>query len=183
MFIQPTGGDGANSVVIPQWLPWSLVAVGGAVLTVVMVIVVRGWGRRGGQTGPGTREIDAALGHRQTAAELADLKSQLIEVKKLAATVADDLDRRAERLERLIAQADEMLEVAERQSYGPQSRAEAQQGRPRSIPAPAAPSPTDDLAQRVFMLADEGRSALQIAQVLRQPVGNIELMLALRGGR
>lgn len=181
MFIQPLGegaGTANGGTVIPPWLPWALVGVGGAVLAVVLLMVLRG-GRAG-------KRSDDGHEHRQSAAELADLKSQLLEVKRLAATVADDLDRRAERLERLIAQADELLEGTERETYtssntspGGLTRGE----RLRSAPAPAAPSPTDDLAQRVFMLADEGRSAVQIAQVLRQPVGNVELMLALRGGR
>ncbi|HZW06740.1 MAG TPA: hypothetical protein VFF65_06425, partial [Phycisphaerales bacterium] len=80
-------------------------------------------------------------------------------------------DRRAERLERLIAQADDLLDRS------------AESEPARSSRARTSSPPVDDLAQRVFALADEGRSAVQIAQALRQPVGNIELMLALRGDR
>lgn len=152
-------GEGVGGGV-PAWLPWLLVGVGGVLLAGVAVMLLRG---------RGTKTEDP-----RAAAELADLKNRLVEVKKLAATVADDLDRRAERLERLIAQADELLERGQEENRPP-----VKGSRGRALSAP----PVDDLAQRVFALADEGHSALQIAQVLRQPVGNVELMLALRGER
>lgn len=152
-----TGAGGA----VPLWLPWALVGVGGVLLTAVLVTMLR-----------------ARASHRAGGGELADLEHRLIEVKKLAATVADDLDRRAQRLERLIARADELLE----RDGGAEDRPSAQT---RSAQRPPATPTTavDDLALRVFELADRGHSALQIAQALRQPIGNIELMLALRGGR
>ena len=167
MVIQAADGAGGGGVV-PSWLPWILVGSGVGVLLLVGVMLLRGRSAAGGN-GSSVR----------AAGETADLKHQLIEVKKLAATVADDLDRRAERLERLIAQADEALERSARTrsedgaTTGGRTRATG--GQPLA--------PVDDLTQRVFALADQGRTPVQIAQALRQPVGNIELMLALRGER
>jgi hypothetical protein len=163
-FMLADGTDAAAASAVPAWLPWALVGAGGILLLVVIPMLVKG---KGAATAPRANE--------HAAAELADLKNRLVEVKKLAATVADDLDKRAERLERLIAQADELLE------RGADEPPAARGSGGRSA---VGASPTvDDMAQRVFALADLGKSAHQIAQALRQPVGNIELMLALRGPR
>lgn len=154
----------ATGGVVPPWVPWVLVCVGGLLLTGVLLAVLRaGASRRTGAHAQG---------------ELADLENRLIEVKKLAATVADDLDRRAQRLERLIARADDLLERDAEQADRPPAQS---RGAPR--PPMGSATAVDDLALRVFELADRGQTALQIAQALRQPVGNVELMLALRGGR
>lgn len=142
---------------VPAWLPWGLVGSGVLILGLVIGLLLK-------HRKPVASDPQAA----RAASELADLKNQLIEVKKLAATVADDLDKRAERLERLIAQADSIAQTQEQAPTSPQ--------RPATLP------PVDDLTQRVFTLADQGRTPVQIAQALRQPVGNVELMLALRGG-
>lgn len=161
-------GTAADGGMVPAWLPWVLVGVGGLVLAGVVLALLQGRAVR--RTGSG----------RHAQGELADLENRLIEVKKLAATVADDLDRRAQRLERLIAQADELLE-REGDAAGPARPMSQSRGVPR--PPLGSATAVDDLAQRVFDLADRGQSALQIAQALRQPVGNVELMLALRGDR
>lgn len=171
MFIQVGAAEGAAGVVVPSWLPWVLVGMGVVVLGVVLVMLVRGRGSAG------------AAGNGRAAGEVADLRNQLVEVKKLAATVADDLDRRAARLERLIAQADEVLEGGRERGERVADEPVQRGGPTRARSAEAGLAPVDDLAQRVFALADQGRSAVQIAQALRQPVGNVELMLALRGGR
>ncbi|MFT3684889.1 MAG: hypothetical protein QM783_08170 [Phycisphaerales bacterium] len=155
----------ATSLTLPTWLPWALVGVGVVLLAVVGAIFAAS--RKADTSAP--RD---AIERAKAAAELADLKNQLVEVKRLAAAVADDLDRRAERLERLIADADGLID-----------RAPAAVSTPRRLNQPAEAPPIDDLTQRIFTLADQGKSAVQIAQALRQPVGNIELMLALRGGR
>lgn len=143
------------------WLPWALVGLGVALLVVVVWVMAASARRR--VAAGGTERARAA-------AELAELRNQLLEVKRLAAAVADDLDGRAERLERLIAEADGALD---------RPRAPVA----RRMGAQVDALPMDDLAQRIFALADQGRSAVEIAQALRQPVGNVELMLALRGSR
>lgn len=167
--MEENGGTAAAGGGVPVWLPWGLVGVGMLLLSVVIALLVRG------------RAVSAAS--PRAGAEVADLQHSLVEVKKLAATVADDLDRRAERLERLIAKADELLE---RGTGEPTEKSPPSVGRGGSRglrKESGSPPAVDDLAQRVFALADQGRTAQQIAQALRQPIGNIELMLALRGER
>jgi hypothetical protein len=150
-----------TGLTLPTWFPWVLVGIGVVLLTVVIVVA----------TASRRRDVQREAAERaKSAAEIADLKNQLVEVKRLAAAVADDLDRRAEKLERLIAEADGVLDRPPTPT-------------PRRLGQPADSPPVDDLAQRIFMLADQGKSPVQIAQALRQPVGNVELMLALRGGR
>ena len=173
MLADETGGTPGGGIAIPAWLPWGLVVGGVVLLAVVVVLLARGR-NNGGESG------DA--GRARAAAELTDLKNQLVEVKKLAATVAEDLDRRAERLERLIAHADGLIERGAGETQNASDAGFQRRPGTTRVEQPSL-SPVDDLSQRVFSLADQGRSAVQIAQALRQPVGNVELMLALRGGR
>lgn len=167
------GSNGIDAAAggVPAWLPWVLVGVGLLLLCGVIVLLVRG------------RTATATRAQPQAVAELAELQNSLVEVKKLAASVADDLDRRAERLERLIAKADELLERGTGEPPEESTQHGSRGGGRGLRQTSGSPPAVDDLAQRVFALADQGRTAQQIAQALRQPIGNIELMLALRGER
>jgi hypothetical protein len=165
------GGTDTAGGAVPVWLPWALVGVGLVLLCGVIVLLVRG------------RTAAATPARPQAGAELAELQNSLVEVKKLAASVADDLDRRAERLERLIAQADDLIERGTGETPEASAQKGSRDGGRGLRQTSGSPPAVDDLAQRVFALADQGGTAQQIAQALRQPIGNIELMLALRGER
>lgn len=45
---------------------------------------------------------------------------------------------------------------------------------------PAEPEPADELSRNVYRLADAGNTSVEIAQTLREHVGKVELILALR---
>lgn len=95
--------------------------------------------------------------------------------------VADELDRRAERLEKLIAEADAKLARLERLSAGavtPDPLAVLAETKPRAAAAPMHDG--DPLAGEVYRLADSGLPPVQIAQKLGQHTGKVELILALR---
>ena len=106
-----------------------------------------------------------------------------------AGRMAAQLDGKAARLEQLLAEADERIEMltAMLEAAGYEVAVETTSGVAAAAEEPAptittTPSePMDPLTRDVFRLAREGRSAVQIAQMLDEQVGKIELILALRG--
>lgn len=103
-------------------------------------------------------------------AESDDLRRLMAEATELAAALSAQLDERAERLQRLIDEADARLGTR----LPRDEPAGVHEEEPRAIPA------ADPLAQRIFDLADEGLTPVQIAQRLDQHTGKVELILALR---
>lgn len=118
----------------------------------------------------------------------------------LAARLAATLDQRAERLERLIAAADERLaalaEAADSNARSPApsvatrvdataagaEAASAPRRRAANRPRPGrAAAPADPTTSRIYSLADAGSSAASIARDVGEPIGKVELILALRG--
>jgi DNA-binding NarL/FixJ family response regulator len=98
----------------------------------------------------------------------------LVELEQMARQMTAQLETRAVKLELLIKEADEKIATL-RQVQGSNPRP----ARIDSIPGlPAAP---DTRHAQVYELADQGRSARQIAQQLNRPQGEIELIIALRG--
>ena len=129
------------------------------------------------------------------------------ELDELGKRLADELDTRADRLEKLIADADDRLSRLERltaasvylapestsaltevKHFGPRDPAQPTHGAPApsAIPthrsAAAVIAEIDPLAGEVYKLADTGLLPVQIAQKLSQHTGKIELLLALRRG-
>lgn len=121
------------------------------------------------------------------------LETLMKDVRELTRLCAQQLDSRAERIEKLLEQADERIR-----------RLEAASGTGREAPLvetkPASPTrttksasrldstrssppefPQDPLARQVYELADQGRSPVEIAGSLEEHVGKVELILALRG--
>lgn len=89
----------------------------------------------------------------------------------------DGLERRLERLEKLLEQTDERMTRLERP---PAAIAPA----PRTMDLkPGAGDPSDPLTLSVYALADRGHEPLDIARQLDEQVGKVELILALRKSR
>ncbi len=98
------------------------------------------------------------------------------DMKELTERLAEELDRKAARLEKLIAAADERVRRLEaglvRETRVVEVKPEA---RRRDIGIETA-------HREVYELADAGLSALEIATKLGQPTGQVELILNLRKG-
>lgn len=109
-----------------------------------------------------------------------DLRALARDLEELGERLAHRLDEKAEKLERLLAQADERLSTlqdAPAPTYtnigaGRAKRAQA----PRLVTESADPS-----TERIYALADSGVTAKDIAQQLDEPIGKVQLILALRG--
>lgn len=143
---------------------------------------------------------------RQERATRRDLDVLATEIEDMARRVGEDLERKAARLERLLAEADHRiarLQAATERDAGhatprhdppsagdPASPDAASGSGPPRHAAPnldggARPALTDNgmvdpLTRRVHDLSDRGRSAAEIAQALNEHVGKVELILALR---
>lgn len=121
------------------------------------------------------------------------LESLMRDVRELTRLCAQQLDSRAERIEVLLAKADERIRRLEAEDGGRRS-APLVEGKP-SVPSRAvrpaaaldlrdragAEFPADPVARQVYELADQGRSPVEIAGALEEHVGKVELILALRG--
>jgi hypothetical protein len=124
---------------------------------------------------------------KATKAEAAALANDL---EELTERLANQLDVKAERVEALIAAADERIRQLERlQMELPRSgsvdpRLVEPRHRVRHEPAAAAPGgATVEAAHReVYELADQGLSPVEIARKLDRHTGQIELILNLRRG-
>lgn len=106
--------------------------------------------------------------------------------ERLTRELIDELEARAERLERLIGRAEtaiaQLRESEQRASARPQTViAEAKLRNVPSAPEPSIIS--DPMHREVCAMSDEGLSAVDIARRLQMPTGQVELILNLRGRR
>jgi hypothetical protein len=99
------------------------------------------------------------------------MQNVLVEMAEMARQITAQLDTRAAKLEMLIKEADQKL-AALKSATEPSSLPQAQ--------AEMESAPPDPQHAQVYALADQGHSPGQIAQQLKRPSGEIELILALR---
>lgn len=105
--------------------------------------------------------------------------------EKLTRELIDELEARAERLERLIERAEttitELRASEQRAAAKPTVIAEAKM---KHAPTTQEPSIfTDPMHREVCAMADDGLSPVDIARRLQMPTGQVELILNLRGKR
>jgi hypothetical protein len=99
------------------------------------------------------------------------------DMKELTERLAVELDRKAERLEKLIAAADERILRLEGTVRAETRVVEVKpEARRREV------SPLESVHREVYELADAGLTPVEIAKKLDQPTGHIELILNLRKG-
>jgi hypothetical protein len=100
------------------------------------------------------------------------------DMKELTERLAEELDRKAARLEKLIAAADERVRRLEaglvRETRVVEVKPEARRRE--------SGSGLESAHREVYELADAGLTALEIATKLGQPTGQVELILNLRKG-
>lgn len=127
-----------------------------------------------------------ALSHERNVER--QMQNLLVELSEMARQISAQLDTRSQKLEMLIQDADERI-AALKQMAGKQPAAhtnpppqrewtEPVPSMTRSIPIPEPAVETTH--QPVYDLADQGRSASEIARELDRPRGEVELILALR---
>jgi hypothetical protein len=113
------------------------------------------------------------------------MQNLLVELSEMARQITAQLDTRAARLELLIKEADEKL-AALRKATGvaapllPAEPATAQDVELAPPTVEAKPAEIDARHAEVYRLADEGRGANEISRLVNRPMGEIELILALR---
>lgn len=117
------------------------------------------------------------------AGELAELGS---DIEELAERLAAQLDAKAAKIEKLIAEADLRLAALERAGAPLAEPTPARMSEPRAEPRPARFVAARDLdpdpvSREIFRLADDGRSPAEIAKATNEQIGKIQLILALRG--
>ena len=173
--VGPLGGTGGGSGVGPGGgIVQAVVMVAGIVIVGVFIVAsIRGKiARRRAAVLPPRERLETI---RKEAAARADSHAIEAHLLDTAQRLAAQLDAKAERLEQLLAEADERLASYEARldAAGHQSNGHADAERGPAIPA-------DPLATAVYRLADEGRDPIAIARELDEQTGKVELILALR---
>jgi hypothetical protein len=156
-------------------LPAMLLALGALVIIAVLVRLVRRRAAATSESGMTPRQrIEAIRAGEAGASDAHAVEARLLET---AQRLAGQLDAKADRLEQLIAAADERIEA-----LGARAGGAAQQAAPtvaRSRRDEAA-HPPDPLTAAVYEMADLGRDPVEIARALDEQIGKVELILALR---
>jgi hypothetical protein len=149
---------------------WAVIAMG--VLTVLYAVFLRPMRQRKDPLARAGEQRGMLA--RQRAVEK-QMETLLVELSGMARQITAQLDTRAAKLEALIHEADEKI-AALQASPAPRPEAPGIAG--------AEPAQLDDPRHMpVYVLADAGMNAPQIAQRLSRPVGEVELILALRPKR
>lgn len=177
----------AESTTALDWVPPLLMVVGIILLGLIFTYHVRGKVARRNAAQPTSRQRIEQL--KSAVNRQDDIQVTVADSLKTIQDMAARLNNRAERLERLVEQADEriaQLEAAlEGVAFGPagDSPDEGEFPVAETAPAPARPAlPSDPLTRAVYELADAGRDPIAIARELDEQIGKVELILALRQG-
>ncbi len=131
---------------------------------------------------------------KQTLGMKEDMQQVMVEIETMSRRVGAQLDAKAAKLEQLITEADRriaQLQKLESTSTPTQAGHEAapkhtmhdRVAQNETMIADSVEGPesgNDPLARRVYALADQGLDATAIAGELREHIGKVELILALR---
>jgi hypothetical protein len=149
----------------------NLLMMAGVVLA--LLVVMTSMRRKLRHQEPAMKPSERIAELKQTHEMSGDLRQMMVELEDLTRRFGAQLDAKALRLERLMAEADERIARLEK---GSSAEAGAGQGSAAREPA----EPVDPLAEAVYRLADQGRKPVEIARQLDEQVGKVELILALR---
>lgn len=184
--VPPPGGVAVPAV--PMWA-YALV-FGGLLLLAVLTLL----SRRAKASQVASQRSASMIEAKHSPRHSSQADQHSAESAQLARDLTAELDARADRLERLIAQADARLaELAKACASATAPHASTQQaasptrssrsGASSPVTSHAAEERLGDTARAICSLADEGLSPVQIAQRLGTHVGKVELILALRQDR
>ncbi len=124
---------------------------------------------------------------REEAGVKDDLEALLVQVQDLTRQMNAQLDTKFHKLERAIRDADERIHKLDRLVRVAEGRPVcdviigAEGDESPSPPQVHASGCTEHRHAQVYRLSDAGRSPVEIAEQTRQTIGEIELILALRG--
>lgn len=202
MLADDAGAESASGVEVIRAM---LIVLGIVIIAVMLVLSTMGKITRRQNERPSPREqIEQAkagggtVGGRRAATETsAGSIHSARQTGRISAGDVDDarhlatlLDNKAERLEQLLAEADDCIARldqsirmdAEGIDAEPAAAADTDvnAGGDRSVPTDTSDQPADPLTRSVYELADEGHDSIEIAQKLDEQVGKIDLILALR---
>lgn len=120
---------------------------------------------------------------REPSPQPEELRILARDLEELADRLAERLDAKAERLEQLLRRADERFASLPEESPPTYAHVAPRSARrsPASPPRIVAESTTDPATERIYALADTGVAARDIAHQLDEPIGKVQLILALRG--
>ena len=171
--------DGAPGIAEDNLIAGMLAAAGVAVLTLVVLVRLRATRRRRAAN-DARRETEPGRPTLRPRAGGESLEALMVEAQELTRVCAAQMENRAMRLERLLAEADERIAELERLSGGGRPAGRGAPARDARRAPDASRSPEGDpLADRVFELADRGMQPVEIARQLDEHTGKIELILAL----
>jgi len=103
----------------------------------------------------------------------------MAEMRELARACVAQIEERIARMEAAIREADERLARLDAARTAEAPAVTVRRIEPIRPPG-STPIGSDELSQRIFSLADEGRTAVDIARELAEHTGKVELILALR---
>jgi hypothetical protein len=105
-----------------------------------------------------------------------DMQNLVHELNEMARRIGAQLDSRSARLEELIHQADDRLRQL--RDAAPSHNGDA--ATTESTRDPVNPDEPDPRHAEIYALCEQGLTAVQIAERLHRPSGEVELILALR---
>jgi hypothetical protein len=122
--------------------------------------------------------------HREQSRSIRDVEQVMLELDQLSRQIHGRIDTKLARLETLIRDADQRIEkltrLADKADGRPRFEITLDEEQPREQQSDNPATLNDERHADVFQLADDGSSPFEIAQKLGRPVGEIELILALR---
>jgi len=134
------------------------------------------------RSGPLVRELYDQFGAEQ--AQRRDLDETILQLDQLARQVGAMIDTKYAKLEAVIRDADRRIEQLSKLAEARAGAGGLDVTIGEDEPAGGTTEEVNnDQRVAVYRLADEGKSALEIAQAIDQPTGEVELILALRRTR
>lgn len=168
------------AVSAPSMVQWGLLLVAGVIVVAIIWSSQRKMSRAARMPNP--TDLTAMSDRNRLASATRDIEELITELDDLSRRIHGRLDSRIARLETLIREADRRIaDLSAPEHSAPRAAAidVTLSAESPATPAKAEAAP-DDRQAAIHRLADGGLTPAEIATELNQPLGEIELILALR---